>query len=116
MEIITQAHLDTEAISELRDIMEDDFEMLIQTFLKDSAVRVDALSDTISSGDAENIRKTAHSFKGSSSNIGALQLAELCRVVEQKAHGGDLNNMDELLTAIKAEYLTVKELLEKELL
>lgn len=75
--------LDMHVIGELREIMGDDFALLIDTFVNDSQVRFADLDKALSAGDAEAFRRAAHSFKGSAGNLGAKQLTDLCRQLEQ---------------------------------
>ena len=75
---MTVEHINVVALEELKGIMGDDFGLLIETFTRDSEQRLVSLSAAIDSQDAESLRSTAHSFKGSSSNVGAPALAEFC--------------------------------------
>lgn len=84
-----QQHLDEQALQELKVIMGSDFPLLVRTFLNDSLQRITAITAALDCGDAEALRRAAHSFKGSSGNLGALQLAELCRQLEERGRDGD---------------------------
>lgn len=101
-------HLDTNALSELKEIMEDEFSTLIDTYLNDSLWRIDLLKKASVQVDFDDISKTAHSFKGSSINIGAIYLAELCRQLEDDAKLGNLSHINELLDKINKEFEQVK--------
>jgi HPt (histidine-containing phosphotransfer) domain-containing protein len=74
--------LDMRVIGELREIMGNDFSLLIDTFVNDSAVRFADLEKALQSTDGEALRRSAHSFKGSAGNLGAKHLAEVCRQLE----------------------------------
>ncbi|ACE84567.1 Hpt domain protein [Cellvibrio japonicus Ueda107] len=111
MEFSNMNHLDYDALNTLRDVMEGDFPLLIDTFILDSTERLQKLHTIINSANADLIRRSAHSFKGSSSNIGAIQLAALCASLEKKALDGDLVNLDQDLRAIEQEYAQVENLL-----
>ena len=108
----TKPHLDEEALAELQDVMEDEFEILIHTFINDSRERVAGLRHAIESRDTTAVAHTAHSFKGSCINIGAPQLGELCRQVEAAGKAEDLAETPALLQAIESEFHTVCGLLE----
>jgi len=110
-----QPHLDTEALEELRDVMEDEFNSLIETFITDADKKLVALKEAIDANDASEVGKVSHSFKGSCSNIGAPQLSDLCRQSEDKGRGMDISGIQSLFDQIQAEYLQVKELLTKQL-
>lgn len=104
-------HLDYDTLNTLKQVMEDDFALLIDTFVQDSTDRISTLRNVITSVDADLIRRAAHSFKGSSSNIGAPQLAALCFELEKKALENNLENLARDLEAIEQEFAQVLVLL-----
>lgn len=104
-------HLDMEALAQLKSIMGDEFSMLIETFGNDSVVRIECIRDAIASGDPEEIRRAAHSFKGSASNMGAPVLTGLCRDLEDLGHNGETAGSEELLAQIEAEFAQVRQAL-----
>ena len=101
-------HVDIAALNELRQIMGDEFSTLIETFQNDSVIRIQTIEDAVSGGDPEQIRRAAHSFKGSASNMGAIQLADLCRRMEELGHSGTADGCDVLYKQILAEYDNVR--------
>lgn len=105
-------HLDYETLHTLKQVMEDDFGLLIETFRQDSTERLKRLYEVVRGTDADAIRRSAHSFKGSSSNVGAKQLSALCAALEKKALAGDLQGLDGDVQAIEQEYLLVQSLLD----
>ena len=92
------AILDDEVVSELQDVMGQDFQMLVDSFHRDGAQRLAALQSAYASGDQETLRRQAHSFKGSSGNLGAVRVFELCMRLESLAREGELGQVAELLT------------------
>lgn len=82
--------LDTAVLDELREVMGSDFPILIASFVRDGRQRIDALRRALSAGDGEQARQQAHSFKGSSGNLGALRVTGLCLDIEQYAGHDDL--------------------------
>ncbi len=106
-------HLDQEALAELKEVMEGDFDVLITTYLADSRDRIATLRASLEDQDADAFTKAAHSFKGSSVNIGAPQLGELCLLAEQAGHSAQLGDAANLLDRIEREYDTVRTLFEK---
>ncbi len=104
-------HLDYDALNALKDVMEDDFGFLIQTFLQDSSNRLASFNALLSSEpfDSDAIRRTAHSFKGSCSNLGALHLATLCSAVERKALAREFTSLSIDVANVEAEFLIVKQ-------
>ena len=100
-------HVDIEMMSELRDIMADDLNLLISAFLNDSVARLKEIKETFDSSNAAVFALACHSLKGSSANIGLLRLSELCRQAELKGKEQDLSGGKELLQEIEAEFETV---------
>ncbi|MEJ5058258.1 MULTISPECIES: Hpt domain-containing protein [unclassified Pseudomonas] len=108
---MADTHLDPDVLSALREVMEDEFSTLIDTFLADSEVRLQRLAKA---GDAAHILEAAHSFKGSSSNMGATVLASLCHELEQLAKDNDLQGAEVLVDKIEQEFALVRPLYEAE--
>jgi len=57
----------------------------------------------------------AHSFKGSSSNMGSIRLAHLFGILEDRAKKSPLVGIDELVSKVTAEYKMVRRLYVQEL-
>ena len=104
-----RSHLDTEALDTLKEVMEDEFQLLIDTFIQDSSERLVNLQGALQRDDAEEVRRLAHSFKGSSGNIGAPHLSELCAQVEASGREAQLAGVASTLAAIETEFAAVKE-------
>ena len=56
----------------------------------------------------------AHTIKGSSANMGALRMSELCRQLELVGRSGRLDGVAERLVQLEAEYEQVKAALQAE--
>jgi HPt (histidine-containing phosphotransfer) domain-containing protein len=106
-------HLDYDALNALRDVMEDSFELLIDTFIQDSTTRLVKLQEMAGNPtrDSDAIRRAAHSFKGSCGNMGAPHLTHLCTTIELKAMAADFDNLVVEVQAVEDEFLIVKQLL-----
>ncbi|QXI31427.1 Hpt domain-containing protein [Pseudomonas vanderleydeniana] len=91
--------------------MEDEYPVLLDTFLNDSEKRLGQLHEADNPTD---LGLVAHSFKGSSSNMGAFQLADLCRQLEEQAARLPLTEVEALLGRIDREYEQVRYLYARE--
>lgn len=107
--MVDTPHLDEEALAELQDVMEDEFDMLIQTYLNDSRERIESLKAALNEGRVDAFAKTAHSFKGSCINIGAPRLGELCREAEKAGRDERLSDVLPVLDAIEVEFQRVTD-------
>ncbi|MGE8323394.1 MAG: Hpt domain-containing protein [Pseudomonas sp.] len=102
---MTDMHIDHKVLSDLREVMEEGYLQLVQTFLEDSERRLGQLHAAQS---AQELGSAAHSFKGSSSNMGALALAGLCQQLEDRARRPPLYGIEDLINRIDQEYVEVR--------
>ncbi|WP_296182579.1 Hpt domain-containing protein [Pseudomonas sp. UBA1879] len=119
-------HVDLTVLSTLRDVMEAEYPALLHIFIKDSEARVTDLNGLIQGPDfsptspaqLQTLRAMAHSFKGSSGNMGAAHLAELCHQLEELVRDqGAVSRARilELVQAIHAEFKVVRDFFDVEL-
>lgn len=115
LEFESSPRLDNEMLSDLKDIMEEDYPMLLETYLADAIVRLDSIDAAACEKNSNNLMESAHSFKGSSLNIGASRLAMLSSNVESLAKDSQLDQVLPIIAQLHEEYEAVKALLEQEL-
>lgn len=108
-------HVDHSILIELQEIMEDDFTMLLETYLTDSKNKLDALEQAFTLQDLDKIRDISHGFKGSSLNMGAHVLAGFCASVEDLARKPDFEGAQKASSKIFEEYEQVKIIIEQKL-
>lgn len=108
-------HLDIGALQDLKDIMESEFETLVNTFITDSQNKVDELGKVIEQKNSEELRKVAHSLKGSSSNVCAFRLSELARQLEMMGKDGTLSGAEDILASLHEEFVVVSDILNNNL-
>ncbi|MCU1715950.1 Hpt domain-containing protein [Pseudomonas sp. 5P_3.1_Bac2] len=107
-------HLDSAVLAALQDVMEDEYPLLLDTFLADSAERLQGLRQCLQQADSHNLRLAAHSFKGSCSNMGARVLTDLCKQLEQAARLEQLGLAGVLIEQLELEFASVSSLLQEE--
>ena len=76
---------------------------------------LDRLNKSAAAGDFKGLLQTAHALKSSSANVGARNLAELCRELEEGARAEDIPEVEERVAGIEAEYKRVHVALMAEL-
>lgn len=81
--------LDMTLVNELRDIMGEGFAALVQSYQRDVESKLAELQAALTAGEYSHLRQVAHSLKGSSGNLGALQAAAACQTLEQVAESAD---------------------------
>jgi CheY-like chemotaxis protein/HPt (histidine-containing phosphotransfer) domain-containing protein len=77
--------IDPERFALLRDLDGGDGELLpaiVSEYLDDGARLIASLRDGLAEGDPQAVERAAHTLKGSSANIGAVRVAEVCAQLE----------------------------------
>lgn len=105
-------HVDTAALGELREVMEDEFDLLIEAFVLDARERLDELAGAVALADADLARRAAHSLKGSCGNVGAVLLADLADHTEAACRDGRLAEVPAMLPGLAGELDLVCSLLQ----
>ncbi|MCM2360657.1 MULTISPECIES: Hpt domain-containing protein [unclassified Pseudomonas] len=108
---MAEIHMDPDVLSGLQEVMEGDYPKLLETFLDDSRKRVEALRQA--RDDAKALGQIAHSFKGSSGNLGAVRLAQLCQLLEAESVEA-ASDLGGLVDQIDREFELVRPLYEHE--
>lgn len=96
--------LDDDLLAELEAVLAEDFVLLLRTFLQDSAERMQAIEQYTEQQQWQQLRSMAHSFKGSASNLGAVELAEYCSQLEHCADRQLLDGIEQLVEQVKVSY------------
>lgn len=87
---------------------------LVDLYLSDAPMQIERMTAALTGGDRDKLRLAAHTLKGSSTNLGARQLAALCLEVENQARNPDHPLDSILLKPVTAEFERVKTALEAE--
>ena len=95
--------LDSQVLTELQALLEDDFSGLIAIFIPDAQHRLERLQAAIKAQDVNTARMSAHSLKGSSGNMGCVALGHLSDQMEAHAKAGRLDRCEALMPALMQE-------------
>ncbi|WP_317931688.1 Hpt domain-containing protein [Halioxenophilus sp. WMMB6] len=99
---MTFQYIDEAALDGLRAIMGSELAELYAVYKRDSHTRLLELEALVAGApDAAALRLAAHSLKGSSGNVGASALAELCWQLESMAMANNLEQAPQLVAKIK---------------
>ncbi len=91
---MSETTLNLELLNELSEIMGDDMEMLLEAYFEDSRPKIASLIKLDISTQQDAIYKLAHSIKGSSRNVGVVELSDYCEKLEKLARQGQLTKQD----------------------
>ena len=81
---------------------------LISVFLESAPLEIKKMEGSYAAGDANGVANAAHSLKGSSSNLGAAHLQELCQQIETQGRSGSMEGVSTLLLALAGEFDRVR--------
>lgn len=102
-------HIDNEQLAELKEVLEDEFGILISTYLADAKLRLQLIEQGLQNQDYDAVRLAAHSLKGASANLGALLLAQICERLEHDCKAGHYDNCEAYSRKIGEEFLVVND-------
>ena len=113
------AHIDEAALDNIRALEQGDGNQILQQvigiYLESCPDLLSRLHDAVSKGDAERMRKSAHSLKSSSANVGAAQLSSLCKELEYMGRDHTVEGAENVFSQIALEYKVVRDSLTEEL-
>ncbi|MFK7738977.1 MAG: Hpt domain-containing protein [Planctomycetota bacterium] len=100
--------LDQSVLDELLSFADDgDPELLldlIQMFLEDGPSKVEAVRQGVATGDFDMAERAAHSLKGSSGNLGAHLVQDVCEQLQVAARNQELDRTRELAPQLDSTY------------
>jgi hypothetical protein len=99
------------AVRSLKSAGPDLAERVIRLFLGTAPGTMARLRQAASSANAPEMSRAAHSLGGSSRELGALGLGQLCQEAEQLARCGQISDVMLLLPALERELDAVRQLL-----
>lgn len=86
---------------------------IIQEFANDIITQVEVMNTALAAGDAETLRKEAHSIKGGAANIHAVRLSQAAKMIEDLAKAGELSEISKLLLDLTQENERMRSALQK---
>ena len=81
---------------------------ILQMFLREAPPRIERLRNAWTTGNIEEMRRAAHSLKGSAGNIGAHALHAVCTELDDRGRSGDVAPIPALVDALGVEFDKVK--------
>lgn len=101
------------ALQGLRELGGDDLvRQMAAVFIEYSAGRIRALQGAAESGDLQAVAEAAHALKGSSRQLGLIQMADACLAVEQASKQGKLAETQTLAAAVHETYTAAADWLK----
>ncbi len=88
---------------------------IIDLYFKNSEKIVNEIEQAVNKKDAKKIRSSAHSLKSSSANLGAEDLANLCKEMELFGENNHLNSIEQKFSELKQQYKATCRALKREI-
>jgi HPt (histidine-containing phosphotransfer) domain-containing protein len=108
--------LDGEVLANLRkDLGEASVNAVIAFFLEKAPTLLRQLRDAAKVADADGIRRTAHTIKGTSATLGARTLSEKCAQLEQLSRMGSVPDAEARVSDVLAAYESAETALKAEM-
>lgn len=107
-----QEKIDSAMLAQLQDLLGDRFSELVERFIADGNRRVQLLREAVMNKDFDLIHAEAHGLKGSSRNIGANDLGNVCADLEQQGRSANGDGLETLFAAVEQEFAAVCDILE----
>ena len=111
VDISLDSPFDHETIEMLKNAYGDNFDnkwaVLGQMYMESASKDLEKIRNAIEGSDAAALYKAAHSLKSSSGNMGAKQMMESCRRLENKAREGSLADVENDLKLLETHYSQV---------
>jgi HPt (histidine-containing phosphotransfer) domain-containing protein len=98
--------LDLQRIAMLGELGPDHrsfFEQFVETFVARMPYDVEAIRSAVLESAHERVAESAHLLKGSSQNLGAVEVGRACQALEDAGLKQDLTDGDELLGALEEQ-------------
>ncbi len=101
--------LNRETIDSLREMGDDFFSELIQTFLDSSREETERIRRGIEAASGPKVEKAAHCLKGACLGQGAEEMAGICRELERQGEEGDLSEAAKTLDDLERSFRRTEE-------
>ena len=82
---------------------------MLETYFDDSPKQLAAMEAALVAGDAEGLRRAAHSLKSNSATFGALAFSAQAKEIEMMAKQGRLLGSETRVASLAAEYPQVEQ-------
>ena len=111
-ELLDDGLLDGTVLSELQQVMCDDFQTVIYSYLQHASQLLTEMKQKAEEGDLATVIRSAHSFKSSSKNVGAMQLGEEASKLEEQLKAEEQVELQQAVQNLVISYAKVAKALQ----
>ena len=99
-------------LNSLHEATGDVFHEILDTYLKDAKLNIDSIFSSSQSLDTDELLRLVHRLKGSSRNVGARELADLCESFERDLRNGVHGDLEQQVASISTSFENTLPLLQ----
>lgn len=116
MEYMPDEILDSAVVAELLEVGDAEFlQDLFETYMEDAREKLDGITKAMATGDAAQLGRLAHTFKGASGNIGAIRLSSIAEKLQHMGYHNQLDGIEPLVSELKELYILVEQAMKVQL-
>jgi len=101
--------LDDKVVTELKELMGEDYVSVFDAFVRSADSALQELKKSVNELDCKTVEQITHTLKGSSANIGAKKLSQVCADMLEDARNLKVDQFHSQLDMVVAEYGAVVE-------
>ena len=106
---MSEAAIDSTVFSEISILMEDSLPIFIETYIENTHKLLEKLEQAVPAGDSEGIFHNVHQLKGGSGSIGAMQVFQIAKQMEDIIKGGNGEiQLGTLFAELKSAYVAAE--------
>ena len=103
--------LDSETLDTLQRALGAEFPALLTEFLDETPDKLQQIERALDAADLQAARRIAHVLKGTSGNLGVMNVCRICSAMEAAAFSGDQQQTRQQLTQAVAELEVARDAL-----
>lgn len=110
-------HIDQKVIDELKELLDHDQLLdVTKLFVEHVEEKLEQFQKAVKQNNLTDIESISHSMKGSSANMGAILMSQICNEIMESTQAGNLSDsINKSLGQLEKEFLLVKDYLEDHL-
>jgi HPt (histidine-containing phosphotransfer) domain-containing protein len=101
-----------QVLLELKQVMGDDLQRVIFSYLQHSSQLLTEMKHKADEGNLAAVIQSVHSFKSSSKNVGAIELGEKARKLEEQLRAGESVDVKRAVQELVVNYAEVSKALQ----
>jgi two-component system sensor histidine kinase/response regulator len=104
--------VDRQALEQLRALFEGQLAEVLDTYLRDTPLQLDRMTEALHTSDNAALARAAHSLRASSYSVGAKRVSELAARLDRHARvGGSMNESREMLAELRIAHAAAEPIL-----